>query len=237
MAETNPVFTNKFSINNVVQKNHPVTRSVQSIRLCSTVLLEQWSSEGLTNTGVPSSCSQSSCPMGRLQVGHGGHCFQSLIALPEDSFLISSVFPISRDGSGTHGSVACSTCHLEKLYDHEMILDSLITLFWSGSISVPCMYHALPLYREQENHSIYQMKPVPHISAVLEKNSYRIAPCWGKKERKGKISFWSSLLTEVFWCCYCWFLKDLMISWGSEHGSVLWSNLGTSCCWEVWTVL
>lgn len=70
MAETNPVFTNKFSINNVVQKNHPVTRSVQSIRLCSTVLLEQWSSEGLTNIGVPSSFSQSSCPMGRLQAGH-----------------------------------------------------------------------------------------------------------------------------------------------------------------------
>lgn len=92
MAEINWDFTNKFSIYSEVQKNHPVTRSVQSIRLCSTVLLEQWSSEGLTNIGVPSSCSQSSCPLGRPQVGHGRHYFQYLIALPEDSVLISSIF-------------------------------------------------------------------------------------------------------------------------------------------------
>lgn len=72
------------------------------------------------------------------------------------------------------------------------------------------LYHALPLYREQENHRIYHIKPVPHICLpALEKNSYRIAPCWGKKRKKGKDSFSSSLLTEVFWCCYCWFLKDL----------------------------
>lgn len=92
LAKTNPGFTKKSSIYCVVQKNHLVTRSVQSIRLCSTVLLVQQSSEGLTNTGVSSSCSQSSCPMGRPQIDRGRHCFQSLIALPEDSFLISSIF-------------------------------------------------------------------------------------------------------------------------------------------------
>lgn len=62
MAETNPDFTNKFSIYSLLLKNHPVTGSVQSIRLCSALLHEQQSSEGLTNTGVSSSHSQSSCP-------------------------------------------------------------------------------------------------------------------------------------------------------------------------------
>lgn len=56
---------------------------------------------------------------------------------------------------------------------------------------------------------------------VLEKNSYRITPCRGKKKNQGKVSFWLSLLTEAFWCWYCWLLKDLLVSWGPKHESLL----------------
>lgn len=181
-------------------------------------------SEGLTNIGVSSSChSQSGCPWGGsrlVAVGTAANFGSSSRLLPDFIHLSPYLEMEVAHAAGWHVVPASWERSKTTRWPQLSVPDFRITLFHFGSISGVATV-AYTFTGDKKITSSTRWNWIHIHLPVLEKNSYRISPCQGKKKKQGKVSFWSSPLTEAFWSWYCWFLKDLLVSWRPKHESVL----------------